>query len=53
MASSTITLDTQIAAQRNLLSRFVMYTPQWHAVNSDLASMVRKWRKTNILKAAK
>lgn len=53
MASNTITLDVQIAAQRSLLLRFIIHTPQWHAVNNDLSAMVREWRKINTLKAAK
>lgn len=53
MVSSIITLDIQIAAQRSLLLRFVQGTPQWHAVNNTLSAMVREWRKTNTLKAAK
>lgn len=53
MVSNVITLDIQIAAQRSLLLRFGMYTPQWYAVNNDLSAMVCEWRKTNTLKVAR
>lgn len=46
-------LDIMIEHQRNLLLRFVQGTPQRHAVNNNLSALVRDWRKTNTLKAAK
>ena len=47
------TLDILIEHQRGLLLRFAQGTPQWHAVNNSLSALVRDWRKTNTLKAAK
>lgn len=45
-----MSLNDRIRALRSELHYLLQYSPEWYQKNTELAALVREWRKSNTLR---